>query len=251
MQALIICDELEPAKAAEVCEAERLGIEIQSFYDPDYSVRTPDAVERHKRIVEKISLRSFHGPFGDLCAGSFDVMVRDLARYRYLGAVTIAEQLGVTHLVLHHGYVPKTSHPPRWLERCTLFWREFLEETPEHISIHLENHLEHDATLMADLIAEVNSERLSICLDIGHAHCCSVQTVIQWIEQLRDKIGYVHLHDNHGDKDEHLPLGQGNIPLVDTCNALERHAPDAIWAIETSPDGVGPSLAWLREHGFL
>lgn len=251
MQALIICDELEPARTAELCETQGFGIEIQSFYDPDYIVRTPDAVELHQRIVKNVGLRSFHGPFGDLCPGSFDVMVRDLARYRFLGAIDIAEQLGATHLVLHHGYTPKTSPPPQWLKRCITFWRDFLNETPEHISIHIENHLEQDGTMICDLIAEVDSKRFSACLDIGHAHCCSAQTPIQWVEQLGDKIRYVHLHDNHGETDEHLPLGEGTIPIVEVCTALEKHAPDAIWAIETSPDRVMPSLAFLREHGFL
>lgn len=251
MQALLICDDLEPARTAKLCEAEGFGIEMQSFYDPSYIVRTPDAIEQHQRIIKDISLRSFHGPFGDLCPGSFDVMVRDLAMYRFLSAARLADQLGATHMVLHHGYTPKTTPPPQWLKRSIKFWREFLDKTPEHISIHLENHLEHDATLMSDLIAEVNSKRLDICLDIGHAHCCSAQTATQWIDQLRDKIGYVHLHDNHGAKDEHLPLSQGTIPVADVCTALEEHAPDAIWAIETSPDGVEPSLTCLRDHGFL
>ena len=234
-----------------MCEVGGFGIEIQSFYDPDYIVRTPDSIQYHQGAIDKIKLRSLHGPFGDLCPGSFDVMVRDLARYRYRGAVTIAEQLGVTHLVLHHGYVPHTSFPSQWLKRCARFWREFLESTPARISIHLENHLELDATMIADLVAEVGGERLNVCLDIGHAHCCSAQTVVQWTEQLRDKIGYVHLHDNHGEKDEHLALGQGTIAMIDVCDALEEHAPDALWALETGPAGVAPSLAWLSEHRFI
>jgi len=251
MRAVIICDETEPAKAAEVCEAGGYGIEIQSFYDPAYIVRTPDAVELHRSIVEGISLRSLHGPFGDLCPGSFDVMVRDLARYRYFAAVPVAKRLGVSHMVLHHSYVPHTSLPSLWVKRCIRFWREILRETPESISIHLENFLELDHTMMADLIEAVDSKRLDVCLDIGHAHCYSAQTVVQWIEQLRDKIGYVHMHDNRGEEDEHLALGDGTVPLEDVCNALEEHAPNALWAIETKSEYVEKSLARLREYGFI
>ncbi len=251
MQTIIICDETEPAKTAKLCKTNNYGIEIQSFYDPDYITRTPDAINYHQTVLGNISPRSFHGPFGDLFPGSFDTMVRDLARYRCLGAASIASRLGATHLVLHHGYTPKTSLPSMWLKRSIQFWSRFLEEIPDSISIHLENHLEQDASLQSDLISAVDNKRLDVCLDIGHAHCCSEQTPVQWIEKLRDKIGYVHLHDNHGQKDEHLALGEGNIPMVDVCEALKAHAPNAIWAIETAPDSVAPSLAWLRNHSFI
>ena len=65
------------------------------------------------------------------------------------------------------------------------------------------------------------------------------------------RIGYVHLHDNHGENDEHLGLGQGNIPMKEICHALEQYAPDAIWAIEAEGKDVLQFLEWLHEHGFI
>ena len=35
----------------------------------------------------------------------------------------------------------------------------------------------------------------------------------EWLENLKPYIRHLHLHDNHGGWDEHLALGQGNIPL--------------------------------------
>ena len=251
MQALVLCDDLQPQQVARKCQAEGYGIEIQSFYDPEYFLRTPDAIALHQNSLYGVALKTFHGPFGDLCPGSFDVMVRDLAKYRYHEAARIASQLGAKHLILHHGYVPHTSRPANWLDRCTRFWTEFLQETPDDLAVHLENHLELDATLLSDLIDAVGGKRLDVCLDIGHTHCLSQWNAVQWIEHLADRIGYVHLHDNHGQDDEHLALGQGNAPLLEACQALEEHAPKAIWAIETKPAGHDSSLAWLRDRGFL
>jgi sugar phosphate isomerase/epimerase len=74
---------------------------------------------------------------------------------------------------------------------------------------------------------------------------------MRWIERLGTKIGYVHLHDNHGIEDEHLGFGQGTIPLDDVCRALDELAPDAIWTIETQPEWLEFSLAWLGQRGFL
>jgi len=61
----------------------------------------------------------------------------------------------------------------------------------------------------------------------------------------------VHLHDNRGEQDEHLGLGKGSIPVEIVCQALEEHAPHAVWAIEAEGDGVRQSLDWLVSHGFL
>jgi hypothetical protein len=34
-------------------------------------------------------------------------------------------------------------------------------------------------------------------------------------------------------------------------NALEEHAPDAIWALEAKPDRLEFSLEWLAEHDYI
>ena len=73
-----------------------------------------------------------------------------------------------------------------------------------------------------------------------------------WIRRLGKRIGYVHLHDNNGERDEHLAFGEGTIPLADVCRALEEEAPDAVWTVELAggiPD-LQKSMEWLVEHGF-
>jgi sugar phosphate isomerase/epimerase len=71
--------------------------------------------------------------------------------------------------------------------------------------------------------------------------------LLEWIEGLKDRIGYVHLHDNHGLEDEYLSLGEGNIPLIDVLNALRYYAPDAIWSLESGGKKMYQSIEWLRE----
>jgi sugar phosphate isomerase/epimerase len=35
--------------------------------------------------------------------------------------------------------------------------------------------------------------------------------VRKYLEAFGDRLAHVHMHDNHGKEDEHLPLGKGNI----------------------------------------
>jgi sugar phosphate isomerase/epimerase len=67
------------------------------------------------------------------------------------------------------------------------------------------------------IIDNVNS--LFVHLDIPHAFTSGgMKSVIDYIYTFKDKIIHVHWHDNHGNRDEHLPIGAG---LIDHQKAFE------------------------------
>ena len=105
--------------------------------------------------------------------------------------------------------------------------------------------------MIGSMVEAVNDPRLRICLDVGHAHCNSHTSVLAWIQALRTKIGFVHLHNNHGERDEHLPFAQGSMDMLAVCHALDEHAPDAIWAIELPASELAGAVLWLQKNGFI
>lgn len=252
MKALFLCDDCAVDQVAPLARQHGHGIEIQAFYNPR-AADAADSVPRHRHALTEIpsERRSLHGPFGDLCPGSFDEMVRGVTRHRIDLGYTKACELDISRLILHHGYVPGTSAPSGWLRRSTAFWGAFLYDKPANLRVHIENVFERDPDLIAELIAAVDDPRLSICLDLGHCYCHAKTPTVEWVRCLGPLIGYVHMHDNHGDTDSHLPLGQGTLPLADVCAALNEHAPSAIWALEVGPEGMAESLEWLNRNGFL
>jgi len=60
------------------------------------------------------------------------------------------------------------------------------------------------------LIQYVNSKGVQCTLDIGHANTTE-EGPLKFIQTLRKYIVHVHLHDNDGSEDQHLPMGQGNV----------------------------------------
>jgi sugar phosphate isomerase/epimerase len=248
---IILCDDCYPDLTAPICRRDGLGIEIQSFYDPAHPSRHPDTLAKHTTLLEGILLRSLHAPFGDLCPGSFDAGVRDLARLRFDTAYQVAETLHAGHIVLHDGYVPHTSSPSNYIKRSVEFWQSFLAGHPGEISCHLENLLEYDSKILSEIITQVGSPRLDACLDIGHAYCYSKISPLEWVKQLGAQIGYVHIHSNSGTDDQHLSLQLGSLPVAETLTALRQVAPQALWALEVSPECFPQSLDWLAEHGFM
>jgi len=77
--------------------------------------------------------------------------------------------------------------------------------TPEHLITVLE---------MAHL------DQIDVCLDLGHAHIAP--GIAEAIGILGKRIVQLHVHDNHGLKDEHLWPGDGTIDWPATDEALKQ-----------------------------
>jgi len=254
MQKLMLCDDGELLKVAPLAETNFWGIELQSFCDPDLIRREPDAVEKHISTINKIKQKSLHGPFVDLCPGSSDSTVREVTKNCFDLALGIARKLNCSDIILHHGYVEGLIRPREWISRSTTFWQDFFQSVPDSISVHLENVdnvLDYDPDLLSEVIVSVGRSNFDVCLDVGHAHYFSNTPVLKWIEQLGHQIGYVHLNDNHGKADDHLGLGQGSMAMIEVCQALQKHAPESIWAIEVPVPLINQSIDWLKGNGFL
>ena len=130
-----------------------------------------------------------------------------------------------------------------------IFWREFLRQLPQDMTVALENVMEPQPQLLADIARQVDDPRLGLCLDIGHANTFVSQTPpVEWVEPMAPWLRHVHLHDNVGREDLHDPLGRGSILMEQVLDAILELCPAATFTLENQD--CGPSLAWLREHGY-
>ncbi len=250
MQRIVICDDADFDAALPLCLSKGLGIELQSFSNPTEFERYPAWIEHQLKSILAIDFRAFHGPFGDLNCGSYDPMIRDVSSQRMSLGYQTAAKLKAMHLIFHHGYVPHTSSLQNWIPRFAQFWKSFLADKPDNVYFYLENMLELSPDIMCETIDSISDTRVSACLDIGHAHCNSTTPVSHWVEKLGKRIEYVHMHDNDGTSDQHLAIGEGNIPFKDICNALNEYSPNAIWSLEAHTSGLKKSYDWLQENGF-
>ncbi len=251
MKYLMLADACRPDLIAPMCRKLNCGIEIQEFHDPRKTIKDSLIHDKYGGLARDVSPIALHGCFWDLCPGSTDAMVREVAGKRFEQSYEAALKTNAAHVVYHHGYVPGTTGHEAWIRQCASFWQGFTSGKPNTMHFYIENMLEQDAELLLQVVRRIDRENVRALLDIGHAHCNSPADVLSWIDVLGNSIGYVHLHDNNGKSDEHLSLGVGTMPMLDVCNALEERAPDAIWTIETYPGSVLGSLQWLGTHGFL
>ena len=67
-----------------------------------------------------------------------------------------------------------------------------------------------------------NVAMLSVHLDIPHAFTSGgMKSVIDYINAFSDRIIHIHWHDNDGQRDEHLPIGEGFIDHQKAIKALK------------------------------
>jgi fructoselysine 3-epimerase len=70
------------------------------------------------------------------------------------------------------------------------------------------------------MIHEIQSERLGICLDTGHANV-NGEDLAQVVNACRDIPFHIHIDDNRGDNDAHMIPGEGSINYTPFVQALE------------------------------
>ena len=196
---------------------------------------------------------SLHGPFVDMSPGSPDRRIREITKERFQESYEIARELKAEHIIFHSGFIPKVSYDKEWAYYSKDFWNEFLEDKLfGDIIILLENVFDDDYLLLREIIDYVNNPIFSICFDIGHKNVCSTKSVKDWIEGLGNRIGYVHLHNNNGQRDSHCPLEEGTVQISEALSLLKVLAPEADWSLEIfSEEGIRASLEYLRKMDYL
>jgi len=84
---------------------------------------------------------------------------------------------------------------------------------------------------LMDFIHALHLDDLGVCFDTGHANVMS--SVAEAFELLKDHIRSTHIHDNQGEKDEHLFPGEGSIDWNETMRLIRhaKHVPPVLMEI--------------------
>lgn len=169
---------------------------------------------------------TLHAPFWDLSPGSSDPLIRRATLHRFEQLLDLADVFQPLHLVFHTGYDPRHhgTDPVPFLERSLSVWEPVVERAAGlGIAVLLENVWEYDPGFHEELLGRLSSPWFGFCLDTGHQHSFSRTGLSRWIAALSDELREVHLHDNHGMEDEHLPIGHGTIDFPLLLDELDRY----------------------------
>jgi sugar phosphate isomerase/epimerase len=159
-----------------------------------------------------------HAPFMDLSPGGFDKTIRAISRDKILKAVEMAHLLHAGSIVCHPGYDKwRVDANPQlwqmWFESSIETWTEVIGAAKDDLVVMLENIFEEIPASFIALFDYFKGKNLHFCFDSGHFNLFSSVPLEAWLVPLKDRIREMHLHDNHGKSDEHLPIGSGTFPF--------------------------------------
>ncbi len=95
-----------------------------------------------------------------------------------------------------------------------------------------------------------HTKNLYVHLDVGHAFIVGgMHEISKYIRRFRKKLVHIHIHDNHGEEDEHLALGMGNIDYEDVVRELKRIGYNGTITLEvfTGNDVLKESLRLVKK----
>lgn len=217
-------------------------------------------------IKEKLSSYDIkpivHTTIYDVNLASLNPTIREASVKTTLDCLNLTKRLGAEILVVHGGNLP-SNYPRKSMEdakRSLLLSLQGLVEVAEEskIIIGLENNAKgfnvgmiknQDEHLF--FLERINSKFLKAVFDIGHANLYGV-SIEDWARKIKDFLVEIHLHNNQGVKDVHLPLDQGTIDIEKFLELIDELDISVPLILEmTSLEDYEKSLSLLKERNLL
>ena len=225
---LFVSKRLTPELLTQIADAGFQGVEIfASRSHFDYSTRADVRSMAMALADRRLQLASLHAPSSrDLSVnreGGTPLSITEVERVRRVEAMDelkrvldVAEDLPFSRLILHMGGSREAANPRK---------RDAAFSSLEHLTLHAKHLgvtvcIENTTSEMGEpaylraFVDETRLSRLRFNFDIGHAHLAEgpvADRVAKSFEPLRNLVASAHIHDNHGEKDEHLAPYDGTI----------------------------------------
>src|SRR6059036_3454293 len=235
---LFVSRKLTPEILEQIAGAGFQGLEIfctRSHFE--YTLKQEVRAMASALEAHRLQLVSLHAPTSrDISAmreSGTPLSICEVERVRRIEAmdelkrvIDVADDLPYSRLILHMGGSRETADPRK---------RDAAFSTLEHLVLHahhagvticVENTLSEmgDPAYLRAFVDETRLSGLRFNFDIGHAHLAELpaeERLEKSFAPLRELVSSVHLHDNHGEKDEHLAPYDGTIDWPTAIRILQ------------------------------
>lgn len=230
-----------------------LTIEYPKAYDFD--------VDKVKKTLKDFGLdvighTAWYLPFAIPIKTVTDVCLKEFEKY-----LEIFSRIDITSVNIHPNYFTSMLITEEEAIKRNI---EFLKKVckiakSRGIEIMLENNPKHPADRVntLDFFKKVFNEveGLKFHLDVGHANINQEKNLTEdFFRMFSKKLVHIHLSDNWGSNDDHMPLGAGNINWLEIIKILKKYNYDKTITLEIfSPDkdyvliSREKLLKWWRE----
>jgi len=237
---LFVSHKLTPELLAQISENGFSALEVFcSRAHFDYGSKQEIQALASALEANRMTLSSLHAPTSrDLSAtreSGTPLSICEVERVRRIEAmdelkraIDVSEELPFSRMVLHMGGTRETADPRKRDAAFSSLEHLVLHANHAGITLAMENTTSEmgDPAYLRSFVDETRLTGLRFNFDIGHAHLAdgpAGERLEKSFAPLRELTASVHLHDNHAEKDEHLPPYDGTIdwsaaiPLLKTA----------------------------------
>ena len=226
---------------------ENLGIEYAELVH-QYPAEFIDS-----EILESYSLKySIHAPFMDVNIASPQDQSRLNSIAQIKSSIDLANEINAEAVVVHPGLISFLANK-YFKKEVYEFANQSIKEIGDYakdlgVMATIENMPNFESMIyqnIVDLNQLLVENEMHMTLDIGHANHVGYAPE----DMIFDSIKHVHVHDNLGDDDSHLALGEGSIDLKYIINTLESKNYDGIYILEVNDyDSIKKSYEYMKKN---
>ena len=241
----------------ELAHKYNMAFEYNDFFVPSVFMnkqRINEMIGNYKALERDTSQDTLHGAFLDVTIHSDDPDIYEISKKRVYQSMDIARELGAKAVIFHTNFIANFHskyYQDKWVERNRAFWRQVLAEYPS-LSIYMENMFDESPDMLQRLaIAMEEEERFGVCLDFAHAYI-SRTSMDEWIDKLGRYTKHIHINDNDGISDMHLPIGKGRFPWERYTEYIAKFSKEVSVLIEVRClQDVKDSIVYMEKNELL
>jgi sugar phosphate isomerase/epimerase len=249
----------------QIAQAGFQGLEIfcsRSHFD--YTSKS-EVQEMGRALADnRLKLASLHAPTSrDLSAtreGGQPLSICEVERVRRIEAmdelkraIDVAEEVPFSRMIFHMGGPRETTDPRKRDAAFSSLEHLILHARHLGVTICVENTTSEMGapSYLRSFVDETRLAGLRFNFDIGHAHLADgaeENRIAESFEPLRELVTGVHVHDNHGEKDEHLPPYEGTIDWAAAVKLLKTAPEENLPLTLELKEKIGPEAPSTREQ---
>ena len=194
---------------------------------------------------------TIHAPFMDVNIAALGSKSRANSIEQIKDSIDLANRIDAKVVVVHPGLIPFLAREmPEEVYKVSDNSIKEIGDYSHDLGVNttienmpaFETMIYQDMNRLNETLVEFD---MGMTFDIGHAHHSGISPD----EMYFDSIKHIHAHDNMGDEDSHLALGEGNIQLKDIITTFKNKKYDGIYMIEVNnKDSIKKSLEFFKNN---
>ena len=244
-------------ESARLCQSLGLDFVEMNANFPFLSIHNLDAARLRQAAEEYGVFFTIHLDDG-LNIADFNPLVAESYQQTVRHSLTLAEEAGVTVLNMHLPRGAVYTLPDRKVYFAQQYARDYLDTIRRfrddchqwgegaNVKLCVENSEGFLPVQRHAIELLLESPVFGLTLDVGHDLCSGGEDGA-FVRDHEGRLRHMHIHDALLPKNDHLPLGDGEVDLTGVLALAEKAEATAVLEVKTEA-GLRKSLQWLKKQ---